>query len=331
MANEYRRDIAARDVREDRGSDTRDENRNDRSRGRGKGALVDYYEDLGFSTTKDAYAAWQANEKNFQSEKAKAQSQLSEASITIGQEEEKYRGYLGQIDEAMGELGTVSSNVTKAWDTFQSGFAKVQIHNANGLAYTKSVPKEKVNDLLKDLPSTWEKSYNSKTKTFVVKPLRPTQSQQPSQQGPAVYGDRGSQRDFSVNGNARQDTFNAAAVNNKAKFVADSFDRGLEDLKNKFYEKNTPLVEKNFAETKASLIASNKNIQSALNQIAVKKGEIKAANYTIAQTEAMRQEQIQNLRTRYEKRVEALSNFFNRGGVKVLQNPQETTNEATNE
>jgi hypothetical protein len=84
---------------------------NDRSRGRG--AYLSYYDDLGFSTTPEAYDRWKENEKQWQGAKAKEQSRISEY-------EEKLNQYKEQIEAARRKVPTVKGATQKAWETHKS-------------------------------------------------------------------------------------------------------------------------------------------------------------------------------------------------------------------
>ena len=129
-----------RQVRENR------DNSRDTDRGRGKGSYLDYYEDLGFSTTKGAYDKWKSNEDQWQSERGEELGRISEYEGQLAK-------YKEEIDAAKKEMPTVAEATNKAWDTHKS-------NDLRAVSTVGSWKKESTGEYLDGgiIPSVWEKS-----------------------------------------------------------------------------------------------------------------------------------------------------------------------------
>lgn len=297
----------SREYREERTG----EDRGNRDRARGRGALVNYYDDLGFATSKEAYQGWKENEAQWNEKKGAALSQLSDASSKLAEEEEKYKGYMGLIDKEMEKLGSVSSIVNKGYNDYvgnSGNWLTFNIYkgvkgNAGDKLETVKVLKDAGQGFIRAL-SGMEHGPSISGNNIYLNVLARNRS---GPGGGLLGKDRGSgdasdpdPGPDSVGGRPEQ----------KLNAIKDIASSTTNFFKDSYYKTNTPIVEKQLSETRSQLIAADKNITNALNQIAIKKDEIKAANYTIEQTEKLRQDALNTLREKFQKRAEAIKAYF---------------------
>lgn len=86
---------------------------NEADRGRGRGAFLQYYDDLGFSSTPAAHAQWKEEETNYQNMRSKELSSIAEYESQIN----KYRE---QVEAAKKSIPSVRSATEKAWAKHKS-------------------------------------------------------------------------------------------------------------------------------------------------------------------------------------------------------------------
>lgn len=107
--------------------DIRDDRRGDegRSRARGRGAFVNYYDDLGISTTEEGYQAWKADETEYNTQKSSALSEI--------------QGAQAKYDKAKAEH---DGALARGWAETQKGMQTVRlVDKDNNILGTYKLPK----------------------------------------------------------------------------------------------------------------------------------------------------------------------------------------------
>jgi hypothetical protein len=115
-----------RDVRE------RDEGRN---RPRGRGSFINYYEDIGASTTEEGHKVWKAKDEEFQGQIGKAKQGISEA-------QGKYDEALREHNSATSGLPGLDSALDAAWRKTESSFVPIRVVDGNKVEATYMLPRE---------------------------------------------------------------------------------------------------------------------------------------------------------------------------------------------
>ena len=140
MANDVRQGVLrqARASTGVEGQDTR--TAGNRSAHTSRGSFINYYDDLGISTTAEKARNIRTEEADFQSRLSKQQGIISEYEKNL---QEGYSSGKSQLDAARGEIGSFENMVNKSWKETKSSWIPVTLVDENNKEeQTYYLPKE---------------------------------------------------------------------------------------------------------------------------------------------------------------------------------------------
>lgn len=137
-----------------------------RAEHQGRGAFVNFYEDLGISTVEPAAQQMRAEEKDFQ-------AKVSTRKAEIEGYRNQYQGALSQVQgsrsqwdtannqlsEAAKNLPGLSDAVNQSWDQYRSTMAPVRVVSGNNVEQTYYLPKDVINSLNSEAFNRGDGSY----------------------------------------------------------------------------------------------------------------------------------------------------------------------------
>lgn len=145
--------VMARESREDRGGVLREA----REPHADRGSLLNYYDDLGFSSTEEGAESIRADEESFQSEVGEKRGILEEQESSINTAQSKlnssYSSNLKTLNKQLADIGTPTEMVNEAWSSTPK--IGVRVLNSNSqIEQTYYLPKDYVKELDSKLGST---------------------------------------------------------------------------------------------------------------------------------------------------------------------------------
>lgn len=182
----------------------------DRAAHVGRGTLINYYDDLGISTSEGNANQIRTEEKTFNDTVSQQQAAINRYKNDL---EKGYENAKGSISSAQSEFpSTYSEAIKNSWEETQKGFMKVNVYTNNKFESSYLLPKEAVLELQKTSFNGQEGHYASlMTKEGLNVDTRPVGISSP-------YG----------------------------KELHESLQQGVTDTYNQWYTKSAPIIQENF-------------------------------------------------------------------------------------
>ena len=105
--------------------------------------LTQFYDDIGFSTTPEAYAGYMEEEASFQSKVADQQKSIKSAQDEYNSYKSDYDGQLASLTKAQRSMPSLNSAVNDSYNTYKESLTKIQVVGpGDKVESTYYLPKE---------------------------------------------------------------------------------------------------------------------------------------------------------------------------------------------
>jgi len=268
-----------------------------RDRYRGRGSIVNYYEDLGLATTEESYNEWKEQDNLYQSSMAQAAQDLQTA-------KESYSREKGRYDKALRSLPDLNTALEKSWEEYKRGLTKVVVTGKEGITNPNSsaiadyyathpgattMPQSEVD---KAGLNNWESDKGIKGTFYLPRDV--------------VDKYRLSRGIFAVDRGPNE--VHITGKDDHYLKVYKALKQGEEQLKNKYIQTATPQLANELAQGNAQLSEAKGALDAAQAQIVSREEYLK-------ETDAQRQAEMQAIRDRYKNRLSTLKEIY--GGMTI--------------
>lgn len=266
-------------------------------RTRGRGSVVNYYKDLGFSTTQPAYEKWRAEEDIYQTSKARDYGIINKNKSIIAQAENEYNNYQLKLPE-------LQTDPDKYYQEHKSSLLPVKVVDLKAMPNAKNQPSFKDGKW-----GYWDVAEVGKYGVIITPDLYEEEATYYLPQD-AISKMEGIRTYTGKNGELLVSTVSKGPNKTIGDKLHEAFGNAQEEYASKYKSAVSSQLSSAIDAQNQQTSAFDTEKQKAWNQISSAKAELTAAEESLKATEALRSKQMSTLRGNYQKKINTLKEIF---------------------